>query len=65
MYAIRSYYAYNANPSSMAAGLRTVASFGRTGCRHFAALGDMLELGDASDMLHANIGALVAELGFV
>ncbi|MDD2464542.1 MAG: UDP-N-acetylmuramoyl-L-alanyl-D-glutamate--2,6-diaminopimelate ligase [Desulfobulbus sp.] len=56
--------AYNANPASMAAGLRTVASFGQPGCRHLAALGDMLELGEASDMLHGRIGALVAELGY-
>jgi len=56
--------AYNANPASMAAGLRTVASFGQTGCRHFAALGDMLELGETSDLLHGNIGTLVAELGY-
>ncbi|MGD9949334.1 MAG: UDP-N-acetylmuramoyl-L-alanyl-D-glutamate--2,6-diaminopimelate ligase [Desulfobulbus sp.] len=56
--------AYNANPSSMAAGLRTVASFGKPGCRHLAALGDMLELGDASDSLHGGIGTLVAELGY-
>ncbi len=56
--------AYNANPASMAAGLRTVGTFGKTGCRHFAALGDMLELGEESDRLHAEIGALVAELGY-
>lgn len=55
--------AYNANPASMAAGLRTVAGFG-TGCRRIAALGDMLELGDASPALHADIGSLVARLGF-
>ena len=56
--------AYNANPASMAAGLRTTASFGKPGCRHFAALGDMLELGEASDELHRDIGTLVAELGY-
>jgi murE/murF fusion protein len=56
--------AYNANPASMAAGLRTVASFGRPGCRHMAALGDMLELGAASEKLHGEIGALVAALGY-
>ncbi len=55
--------AYNANPASMAAGLRTVAAFGRDG-RHLAALGDMLELGQASETLHRDIGTLVAELGY-
>ncbi len=55
--------AYNANPASMAAGLRTVAAFG-SGCRHLAALGDMLELGPDSERLHREIGSLVAELGY-
>ncbi len=55
--------AYNANPASMAAGLRTVAAFGGD-CRRFAALGDMLELGSASPVLHRGIGTLVAELGY-
>lgn len=55
--------AYNANPASMAAGLRTAAAFGAH-CRHVAALGDMLELGAASAELHAGIGALAAELGY-
>jgi len=56
--------AYNANPASMAAGLRTVAALGAPGCRHAAALGDMLELGAASDALHAGIGTLAASLGY-
>ena len=55
--------AYNANPASMAAGLRTAAAFG-TNSRHVAALGDMLELGAASADLHAGIGALAASLGY-
>lgn len=55
--------AYNANPASMAAGLRTVAAFG-AGCRRIAALGDMLELGATSADLHAAIGTLVAQLGY-
>ena len=54
--------AYNANPASMAAGLRTLAGLGGK-CRHAAALGDMLELGAAAAELHAGIGALAAELG--
>ncbi len=55
--------AYNANPASMAAGLRAVAAFGRD-CKHVAVLGDMLELGSASDALHREIGTLVAALGY-
>ncbi len=55
--------AYNANPASMAAGLRAVAAFGKK-CRHVAALGDMLELGAASETLHREIGTLVATLGY-
>ncbi|MBM9536031.1 UDP-N-acetylmuramoyl-L-alanyl-D-glutamate--2,6-diaminopimelate ligase [Desulfobulbus alkaliphilus] len=54
---------YNANPGSMAAGLRTVAAFG-SGCRHMAVLGDMLELGPAAEDLHRGIGTLVAQLGY-
>ncbi len=56
--------AYNANPASMAAGLRTVRTFGSSNSRHIAALGDMLELGETAQELHANIGTLVAELGY-
>lgn len=56
--------AYNANPASMAAGLRTVAGLGEDNCRHAAALGDMLELGTASEQLHADIGSLAAALGY-
>lgn len=54
---------YNANPSSMAAALQTVATFG-TGCRRVAALGDMLELGADSASAHQNIGRLAASLGY-
>ncbi|MCL2790563.1 MAG: UDP-N-acetylmuramoyl-L-alanyl-D-glutamate--2,6-diaminopimelate ligase [Desulfobulbus sp.] len=55
--------AYNANPASMAAGLRTLAAFGGK-CRHVAALGDMLELGETAKELHAGVGVLAAELGY-
>jgi len=54
---------YNANPSSMAAALRTVSTFGRH-CRRVAVLGDMLELGKDAVDAHREIGRLVAELGF-
>ena len=55
--------AYNANPASMAAGLRTLAAFGGA-CRHAAALGDMFELGEAAAELHGGIGALAAGLSY-
>ena len=54
---------YNANPSSMAAALRTMAGF-RSGSRRIAALGDMLELGAGSGAAHRRIGRLAAELGY-
>ncbi|MDW7773211.1 MAG: UDP-N-acetylmuramoyl-L-alanyl-D-glutamate--2,6-diaminopimelate ligase [Desulfobulbaceae bacterium] len=54
---------YNANPSSMAAALRTISDFG-CDCGKIAVLGDMLELGDASADFHRQIGSLVGELGF-
>jgi len=54
---------YNANPASMAAALRTVATFG-TDCRRVAALGDMLELGDGAAEAHREIGRLAVDLGF-
>ncbi len=55
--------AYNANPASMAAALRTVAGFGSR-CRRVAVLGDMLELGAETVRAHRRIGQLVAELGY-
>ena len=61
--------AYNANPDSMAAALRTAARLiagqrGRhPGARAVAVLGDMLELGPESGRLHAEAGALAADLG--
>ena len=57
---------YNANPASMAAALRTLASFvarGARGTQALAVLGDMLELGDHSTKAHADVGALAKELG--
>ena len=55
---------YNANPSSMEAALRTVASFGDKNCRRVAALGDMLELGCEAEERHKEIGRLLATLGY-
>ncbi len=54
---------YNANPSSMSAALETVVGFGKK-CKHAAALGDMLELGDKSIAAHKKIGRLVGCLQY-
>lgn len=56
--------AYNANPSSMAAALRSFAQrpLGDSQGR-LAILGDMLELGDTSAAEHQALGELVATLG--
>jgi UDP-N-acetylmuramoyl-tripeptide--D-alanyl-D-alanine ligase len=48
---------YNASPASMAAALQVLAE--QPG-RRIAALGDMLELGDAEEGLHRTLGADVA-----
>jgi UDP-N-acetylmuramoyl-tripeptide--D-alanyl-D-alanine ligase len=50
--------AYNANPASMAAALRTLAA-GR-GRRRVAVLGEMRELGAESDRAHRELGAVAA-----
>ncbi len=55
--------AYNANPDSMSAALRSVAGMATQG-RRWAVLGAMLELGDDAPVLHAQVGAEVAQLGF-
>ncbi len=52
---------YNANPTSMAAAIATLASVS-AGRRVFVA-GDMLELGDASDHWHAAIGRQLVQAG--
>lgn len=61
--------AYNANPESMAAALRTLAQLGRTvdpatGQPHrtWAVLGAMLELGDVSVQEHDHLGRLVVRM---
>jgi len=55
--------AYNASPDSMDAALRTVAALEPAG-RSIAVLGEMTELGADSEMYHARVGTLVAELGY-
>ena len=53
--------AYNANPESMAAGLRALASMGR-GRTTWAVLGEMRELGPTSAAEHDAIGRLCVRL---
>ncbi len=50
---------YNANPASMASGLRTLG--GLPARTRMAVLGDMLELGEASTDLHRSIGNVAAQ----
>ena len=54
--------AYNANPTSMQAALRNFANI--CGEQHLLILGDMRELGSASEDEHRNILNLMKELGF-
>jgi UDP-N-acetylmuramoyl-tripeptide--D-alanyl-D-alanine ligase len=51
--------AYNANPASMRAALETLATL-ETASRRVAVLGDMLELGPASERFHRELGTLAA-----
>jgi UDP-N-acetylmuramyl pentapeptide synthase len=61
--------AYNANPSSMEAALATFARLGQEPAgggaagRRVVILGDMLELGTASESMHRAVGELVAAWG--
>lgn len=54
--------AYNANPASTAAALRTLVQLGR-GRRTWAVLGEMAELGGAAAAEHDRIGRLAVRLG--
>ena len=54
--------AYNANPTSMRAALINFANI--CSDKHLLILGDMRELGSASEEEHRNILALMKELGF-
>jgi UDP-N-acetylmuramoyl-tripeptide--D-alanyl-D-alanine ligase len=53
---------YNANPASMRGAIEVLASYPCPG-RRVAVLGDMLELGGASEAAHREIGGLVASSG--
>ena len=56
--------AYNANPESVAAALRTLAAMSApAGRRSWAVLGPMAELGDGTARAHIVAGALAAQLG--
>ncbi len=52
---------YNANPASMSAGLTTLKAM--NGSIKIAILGDMLELGDDSQIAHNELGKLAAQTG--
>jgi UDP-N-acetylmuramoyl-tripeptide--D-alanyl-D-alanine ligase len=54
--------AYNANPASTAAALKTLVHIGR-GRRTWAVLGYMAELGDTETVEHDRIGRLAVRLG--
>ncbi len=57
--------AYNANPDSMRAALRTLVSVAnrrRPPARTVAVLGEMLELGDTTEAEHVALGQLIAGL---
>lgn len=55
--------AYNANPASMAAALRTLAAMAGDPRRAVAVLGEMAELGDTAPEAHRVVGDLAAQLG--
>jgi UDP-N-acetylmuramoyl-tripeptide--D-alanyl-D-alanine ligase len=57
--------AYNANPDSMAAALKSLLAIagGRPSARTVAVLGEMRELGESSDLEHEAVGRLAVRLG--
>jgi UDP-N-acetylmuramoyl-tripeptide--D-alanyl-D-alanine ligase len=57
--------AYNANPDSTLAALRTFAAVAARAGRRVVVLGDNLELGEAAEESHREIGRAVAALGCV
>jgi len=54
--------AYNANPESVAAALRSLAALA-AGQRSFVVLGEMRELGASSDQAHREVGRLARAAG--
>ena len=52
--------AYNSNPDSASGAIRELSAM-KTEGRKIAVIGDMLELGDASEECHRRIGQLLAE----
>jgi UDP-N-acetylmuramoyl-tripeptide--D-alanyl-D-alanine ligase len=55
--------AYNANPESVAAALRTLVVMAGAHRRSWAVLGPLAELGEAAGQAYREIGALTASLG--
>jgi UDP-N-acetylmuramoyl-tripeptide--D-alanyl-D-alanine ligase len=55
--------AYNANPQSVAAALRTLVVMTAANRRSWAVLGPLAELGEATTQAYQEIGALTARLG--
>ena len=53
---------YNANLDSMCAGIAALSSIGKGG-RKIAVLGEMLELGEDSQSLHEQVGAMIEACG--
>ena len=53
---------YNASPDSMRAALGVLKNYPCTG-RRIAVLGDMLELGEHSEVLHAKVGEMAKDAG--
>ncbi len=55
--------AYNANPESMRRGLEELVRLKVCGARAIAVLGDMLELGEATQEEHRSLGAFASSCG--
>jgi UDP-N-acetylmuramoyl-tripeptide--D-alanyl-D-alanine ligase len=55
--------AYNANPESVAVGLRTLVAMAGAGRRSWAVLGPLAELGGSAAQAYQEIGALASHLG--